>query len=138
VCFFATLEGNISLAQFPEARFWPTSGWPKITGQFSESRSATPPPDVFWRMRSCILFQLDFPLQAEKPRLRDNAGGEAIFDASRTRTTESFGCRTKMLTWKTSQLGFPLERAWSSLKSGKIVTERTKFTHLENGQRLAG
>jgi hypothetical protein len=43
-----------------------------------------------------------------------------------------------MLTWKTSQLGFPGERAWSSLKSGKIVTERTKFTHPENGQRLAG
>jgi hypothetical protein len=45
-----------------------TSGWPKITGQFGESRSATPPPDVFWRVRSCILFQLDFPLQAEKSR----------------------------------------------------------------------
>jgi hypothetical protein len=26
VCFFATLEGNISLAQFPEARFWIASG----------------------------------------------------------------------------------------------------------------
>jgi len=37
-------------------------GWPKITGQFNESLSAKPPPDVFWRVRSCILFQLDFPL----------------------------------------------------------------------------
>jgi hypothetical protein len=69
-------------------------GLPKITGQFSESRSATPPPDVFWRVRSCILFQLDFPLPVEKSRFRDHAGGEAIFEPSRTRTAESFGCRT--------------------------------------------
>jgi hypothetical protein len=33
----------------------------------------------------------------------------------------------EMLTWKTSQLGFPLERAWSSLKTGKIVTEAYKI-----------
>ena len=31
---------------------------------------ATPPPDVFWSVGSCILFQLDFPLQAEKSRFR--------------------------------------------------------------------
>jgi hypothetical protein len=52
---------------------------PKITGQFNESLSATPPPDVFWRVRSFTLFQLDFPLQSEKSRFRDNAGGEAVF-----------------------------------------------------------
>jgi hypothetical protein len=78
-----------------EGKELPASCLPKITSQFSESRSATPPPDVFWRVRSCILFQLDFPLQAEKSRFRDNAGGDAIFEASRTRTAESFGCRTR-------------------------------------------
>src|ERR1700676_630809 len=40
------------------------------TGQFNESPSAKPPPEVFWRVRSCILFQLDFPLQVEKDRFR--------------------------------------------------------------------
>jgi hypothetical protein len=35
--------------------------------------------------------------------------------------------QNEMQTWKTSQLGFPLERAWSSLKSGKIVTETYKI-----------
>jgi hypothetical protein len=52
---------------------------PKITGQLNESLSAKPPPDVFWRVRSCILFQLDFLLQVEKSRFRDNAGREARF-----------------------------------------------------------
>jgi hypothetical protein len=33
---------------------------PKITGQFNESLSATPPPDVFWRVRSCILLPVGF------------------------------------------------------------------------------
>jgi len=73
-------------------------------------RSAKPPPDVFWRVRSCILFQLDFALQVEKSRFRDNAGREAVFEASRTRTAERLGLQNEMLTWKTSQLGFPLER----------------------------
>jgi len=40
---------------------------------------------------------------------------------------ERLGLQNEMLTWKTSQLGFPLERAWSSLKSGKIVTEGYKI-----------
>jgi hypothetical protein len=82
---------------------------------------------VFWRVRSYILFQLDFPLQVEKSRFRDNAGREAVFEASRTRTAERLGLQNEMLTWKTSQLGFPHERAWSSLKSGKIVTEGYKI-----------
>jgi hypothetical protein len=88
---------------------------------------ATPPPDVFWSVGSCILFQLDFPLQAEESQFRDNAGGEVVFEASRTRTAENLGLQNEMLTWKTSQLEFLLERAWSSPKSGKIVTEACKI-----------
>jgi hypothetical protein len=80
---------------FSEVPLWSVSGWPKITGQFNESLSAKPPPDVFWRVRSYILFQLDFPLQVEKSLFRDNAGREAVFEAVRTRTAESFGCRTR-------------------------------------------
>jgi hypothetical protein len=40
-------------------------------------------------VRSCILFQLDFSLQAEKSRFRDTPGGEAIFGANRTRTARA-------------------------------------------------
>jgi hypothetical protein len=43
-----------------------------------------------------------------------------------------------MLTWKMIQLEFLLERAWSSPKSGKIVTEavtiRTPFEWAEIGR----
>jgi len=67
----------------------------KLPANLMNRALATTPPDIFWRVRSCILFQLDFPPQAEKSRFRDNAGGEAVFKARRTRTAETFGCRTR-------------------------------------------
>ncbi|MGC2764032.1 MAG: hypothetical protein WB607_00880, partial [Candidatus Acidiferrum sp.] len=89
--------------------------------------SATPPPDVFWRVRSCILFQLDFPLQAEKSPVPGQCEWRGYFRGQSNSDGRELRLQNEMLTWKTSQLGFPLERAWSSLKSGKIVTETYKI-----------
>jgi hypothetical protein len=53
---------------------------------------------------------LDLPLQAEKSRFRDNAGGEAVFEAQSNSDGRELRLQNENLTWKTSQLGFPLER----------------------------
>ena len=73
--------------------------------------SAVTAPDVVWRVRSCILFQLDFPLQVEKSRLRDNAGREAVFEASRTRTAESLAAE-RDADVENEPAGISAERAW--------------------------
>jgi hypothetical protein len=65
---------------------------------------------VFWKVRSCILFQLDFSLQAEKSRFRALRGGEAVFEAQSNSDGRDLRLQNEMLMWKTSQLGFPLER----------------------------
>jgi hypothetical protein len=60
-----------------------------------------------------------FFIQAEKSRFWDNAGGEAVFEAQSNSDGGELRLQNEMLTWKTSQLGFPLERpVWSSLKTG--------------------
>jgi hypothetical protein len=61
-----------------------------------------------------------------------------FFQAGRTSDGREPRLQNEMLTWRTSQLGFPLEKASSSMKSGKIVTEAYKIHTPENGQRLAG
>jgi prolyl-tRNA synthetase len=81
-----------------------------------------------------------FPLQAEKPRFRDNTGGEAIFEASRTRTTESFGIANevgakvddregqtpgaKFFHWERRGVPVVLEFGPPDLASGSIVLKR--------------
>jgi hypothetical protein len=51
---------------------------------------------------------LDFPLQVEKSRFRDNAGREAVFEAQSNSDGRELRLQNEMLTGKTSQLGFPL------------------------------
>jgi hypothetical protein len=44
------------------------------------------------------------------PGFWDNAGGEAVFEAQSNSDGRELRLQNEMLTWKTSQLGFPLER----------------------------
>jgi hypothetical protein len=82
-------------ADFSEVPLWSVSGWPKITGQFNESLSAKPPPDLFWRVRICISLPVGFSTSGREVPVPGQSGREAVFEASRTRTAESFGCRTR-------------------------------------------
>jgi hypothetical protein len=52
-----------------------------------------------------------FPLQVEKSRLRDNAGREAVFEASRTRTAESLAAE-RDADVENEPAGISAERAW--------------------------
>ena len=110
---------------FSEVPLWSVSDGRKLPGQFkfNESLSAKPPPDVFWRVRSCISLPVGFSTSGREVPVPGQCGSRGRFRGQSNSDGRELRLQNEMLTWKTSQLGFPLERAWSSLKTGKIVTE---------------
>jgi hypothetical protein len=101
---------------------------PKITGQFNESLSATPPPDVFWRVRSCILLPVGFSTSGREVPVPGTMRVERPFSRPVELGRQRASAAERDADVENEPVGISRWRdQWSSLKSGKIVTEAYKI-----------
>jgi hypothetical protein len=88
---------------------------------------ATPPTDVFWALGSCILFQLDFPLQAEESQIRGQCGWRGRFRGQSNSNGRDVRAAERDADVENEPAGIPAGESMFITEIWQIVTEACKI-----------